>query len=296
MTTTVHDIELTYQPNQSFGHRDMFANRLTVDSACWRYLIMALLAISLNGTCVTTVQAGETDVQEVGTAIVVKQDVVAILGEDKRDLQEGARLHRSESLETGDNSRAELKLDDDTKLAVGPNASIRIDDFFIAKSGGVTTIGVNFLKGTFRFITGSEKKESYRIETPSATIGVRGTVFDVYVDGTGDTLVLLHEGEVNICSRNNNCQQHSSVGRIVHATVAGVISAPIKFTQGLIPGLSVGTAFPFVGKALTIDPIRRLRSAALIEGTVTKPIRKAGRTVRTGARSVGRAVRKALRF
>lgn len=229
--------------------------------------------------------------REIGTAVVVKHDVIARLDDNNRDLAEGGRVHRTELLVTGDDALAEVKLDDDTKMAIGPNAELKLDDFVIGKSEGVTTIGVNFAKGTFRFITGSEKKEAYKIETPSATIGVRGTVFDVYVDGSGETLVLLHEGEVDICTRTNTCRRHNSVGRIVHATVAGVLSAPLKFTAGLIPGLGVKTAFPFVGRALRLDPLRRLRTSQIVEAPV-----KAGGVVTKGARSLGRKMRRALPF
>lgn len=230
---------------------------------------------------------------EIGTAVLIKREVVATLGDNKRDLQEGGRVHRTEYLQTGDEAQAELKLDDQTKLALGPNAGLKLDEFVIGKSGGVTTIGVNFVKGTFRFITGSQKRNAYKIETPSATIGVRGTVFDVYVDGSGDTLVLLHKGEVEICSRTRTCRRHNSVGRIIHATTAGMLSAPIKFYNGLIPGLTgVGTAFPFVGKALRVDPVKRLKAASI----VVQPVKKAGDTVTKGTRDVGRTIRKVVPF
>jgi hypothetical protein len=230
---------------------------------------------------------------EIGTAVLIKKEVVATLGDTKRDLREGLRVHRSEYLQTGEQAQAELKLDDQTKLALGPNAGLKLDEFVIGKSGGVTTIGVNFVKGTFRFITGSQKKDAYVIETPSATIGVRGTVFDVYVDGSGDTLVLLHQGEVNICSKTKNCRRHNSVGRIVHATTAGLLSAPIKFTNGLIPGLTgAGAAFPFVGKALRIDPVKRLGLNAI----VGDPVTKAGDAVKDGTRDIGRTIRKVIPF
>jgi hypothetical protein len=117
--------------------------------------------------------------------------------------------------------------------------------------------------------------------------------FDVYVDGSGDTLVLLHEGEVNICSRTRTCRRHNSVGRIIHASRAGILSAPIKFTEGLIPGVTgVGTVFPFVGKALRVDPVRRLRAAVIVDNPVTK----AGGAVTKGVGDVGRTVRKAPPF
>lgn len=242
---------------------------------------------------VTTLAAAPADAQEaapeIGTAVVIKRTVTAKLGEDQRKLNAGARVHRTEYLETGPEAQAELRLDDQTKLALGPNAGLKLDDFVIGQSQGVTTIGVNMVKGTFRFLTGSQDSKSYKIETPSATIGVRGTVFDVYVDGKGDTLVLLHEGEVDICSKTQTCRRHNSKGRIVHTTLGGLVSEPLRFTAKLIPGLSsVGRAFPFVGRTLQIDPVRRLKTADIID-PVAKPVGQA-------VDSVGRAVRRALPF
>jgi hypothetical protein len=121
-------------------------------------------------------------------------------------------------------------------------------------------------------------------------------VFDVYVDASGDTLVLLHEGEVQICSSTQSCRRHNSVGRIVHATVAGVVSLPIKFSAQLIPGLSsVERAFPFVGRPLIIDPIRRLKTADIVE-PLAKPAARAAGELQKGTESVGRTVRKMLPF
>jgi hypothetical protein len=240
----------------------------------WLVLSAVLSAFSIAG-------ARAQDALEIGTAVLIKKDVLATLGDNKRDLREGLRVHRNEYLQTGDKAQAELRLDDQTKLALGPNAGLKLDEFVIGKSGGTTTIGVNFVKGTFRFITGSQKKDAYVIETPSATIGVRGTVFDVYVDRSGDTLVLLHQGEVNICSKTRNCRRHNSIGRIIHATSAGILSAPLKFSDKLIPGLvGVGAAFPFVGKALRIDPVKRLGTAAIVDNPIAKGTRDVGRTIR----------------
>jgi hypothetical protein len=251
-----------------------------------------VFAFCISSASLSAYAAGEDASPEIGTAVTIKREVVATLGEEKRNLAEGGRVRRSEYLQTGEGAEAELKLDDQTKLALGPNAGLKLDDFVIGKSGGVTSVGVNFVKGTFRFITGSEKKDAYKIDTPSATIGVRGTVFDVYVDGNGDTLVLLQEGEVDICTKAHTCRRHNSVGRIIHATIGGVLSEPLKFSKNLMPGLAVGTAFPFLGKTLRIDPLRRLRTADIVEN----PAGKAGRAITNGAGSIGRAFRRAIPF
>ena len=40
---------------------------------------------------------------------------------------------------------------------------------------------VNLAKGVFRFTTGALDKKAYQITTPTAAIGVRGTVLDIGV-------------------------------------------------------------------------------------------------------------------
>ena len=50
-------------------------------------------------------------------------------------------------------------------------------------------------------------------------MGIRGTVLDIYVARNGETLVLLHEGEVEICSVKGVCRIHNTIGRIIHTTV-----------------------------------------------------------------------------
>jgi hypothetical protein len=202
---------------------------------------------------------------EVGTTVLIKKHVTGTLGSQQRVLETGFRVYRNELLQTGTNAQAELKLDDDTKLALGPNAELRLDEFVVATSDDVKTITLRFIKGTFRFITGSNTSESYKLETPSATIGVRGTVFDLCITPSGDTLVLLHQGEVEICSQTRTCRRHKDEGRIVRATTLGTVSESLKWTTGLVPGVDVTHAFPFVGHRLAIDPVRRLTHSAIID-------------------------------
>lgn len=266
--------------------------------AGWRLLVCGTIVVfSMLGSAPDT-RAAETatGAQQVGTTVAVRRRLTGTIGTSKRRLRKGARVHLDETLETSRKGRAEFRLDDETKLALGPRARLKLDNFAVGGSDGIATVTLNFITGTFRFITGSRKSESYRIETPSATIGIRGTVFDVYVDRRGDTLVLLHEGEVEICSRTRRCTRHTSVGQIIHATLAGALSLPLKFTRALIPGVTVGRAFPFVGRRLLVDPVRRLRRADIIDKAVTRPVRRTGRAIQRGTRDVGRSIRKLSPF
>ena len=240
---------------------------------------------SARAACVLTllalapVVAAETGAAEpeVGTTVLVKEKVTGKLGTDERRLEAGSRVHRNELLQTGPKAQAELKLDDNTKLALGPDAELRLDEYAVAAGDDTKTIALKLLKGTFRFLTGSNASESYKIDTPSATIGVRGTILDVYIGPGGDTFVLLHQGEVEVCSRARTCRRHRDVGRVVQATVPGVVSQPMKWTASLVPGVGVVQAFPFVGKRLAIDPVRRLTHGAITDGVGT--IERGGKTI-----------------
>jgi hypothetical protein len=240
---------------------------LRADSRAGRALALAswICASALVATAGAMAADNGPSEPEVGTTVLIKKRVTGTLGSEERLLQTGFRVYRNELLQTSANAQAELKLDDDTKLALGPNAELRLDEFAVASSNDVKSVTLKFLKGTFRFITGSNASESYKLETPSATIGVRGTVFDICLTPSGDTLVLLHEGEVEICSRNRTCHRHKDPGRIMRATMLGAVSESLKWSTGLVPGLDVGHAFPFVGHKLAIDPVRRLTHSAIID-------------------------------
>ena len=231
--------------------------------------------------------------KEVGTTIAVKRRLTGLNGDVKRRLRKGARVHRDEILQTSRKGRAEFKLDDETKLALGANARLKLDEFVLGQTqDGIATIALNFITGSFRFITGKQDSKAYRIETPTVTMGIRGTVLDIYVARSGETLVLLHEGEVEICSKTNVCRIHNTIGHIIHTTIAGVVSAPLKFSRKLIRGVSVGRAFPFVGRRLLVDPVRRLRRADII----VPPVKRAGKAVRDGTRTIRRTIKRISPF
>lgn len=92
---------------------------------------------------------------------------------------------------------------DGAKLVVGPGASIVVDNF-VHGGGGAKKILLKATKGAFRFISGNSGSHAYSIVTPTATIGIRGTLFDFTVQG-GRTYLTLLRGEVRLCG-GGQCQ------------------------------------------------------------------------------------------
>src|SRR5262245_7813046 len=159
--------------------------------------------------------------RNIGTAVEITNQVTATeQKEAKRRLAKRDPVRELEVLETARNSNGEFILADDTKLALGPNARLALDKFVYDPNktvGGQVT--VNFAKGAFRFITGNSDKEAYEIKTPTASLGVRGTLFDGYVADNGAMVVLLHEGGVNVCT--TNCLLHNKPKQLVYVTNDG---------------------------------------------------------------------------
>jgi hypothetical protein len=111
----------------------------------------------------------------------------------------------------GANSNAQIELVDGTKLVVGPKSSLVIDQFLLKDNKRAEKIAFRALRGTYRFISGKSPKSAYKITTAHATIGIRGTGFDVWVKGKTGVVVLrgavrmggLQAGTVDV---NSGCQ------------------------------------------------------------------------------------------
>ncbi len=99
-----------------------------------------------------------------------------------RGLRSGDTVFVGEQLQAGANGEAVLRMKDGGYLAVRPGAQFRVEDFAADKSSN-DRMSVRLMQGGLRFITGWIAKlnpSGYRVRTPSATIGVRGTDHEAY--------------------------------------------------------------------------------------------------------------------
>jgi hypothetical protein len=216
--------------------------------------------------------------QPVGSALVVVNLVTAEFNRDTRTLQQGDRVHQDETIEVGLDGSSELKLDDETKLALGPGSHLTLDKFVYDPDKAKGSIVLDLVKGTFRFMTGVAEKPTYVIKTPAAAITVRGTIFDVYVQDDGVSWLLLLEGAVQICNQRGQCRLHDQPGKLIRITGDGDVGSPVKWAS--LPGndsVPFDDAFPFVAKSPGIDPTPVFTRDAILLGTVPeadKPKRK----------------------
>lgn len=135
--------------------------------------------------------------QNIGSTALARNDVKR---EGAGAITAGDAVFLNEIVRTGEDSAARLLFLDQTSLAVGPVARVVLDRFVYDPSPNAQAMSVNLAKGAFRFTTGVLDKKAYSIGTPTASIGVRGTVLDLDVT-PGRSRVTLIEGRALVCPR-----------------------------------------------------------------------------------------------
>ncbi len=203
--------------------------------------------------------------EPIGAAVVVVNQVTAALDADTRTLQSGNGVHQNELIEVATDASSELKLNDETKMALGPGAKLKLDKFVYDAEQTKGDIAVNLVKGAFRFVTGVAAKPSYVVRVPQASITVRGTIFDVFVqDDIGVSWLLLHEGAVQVCNDNGKCQVVDKPGELLRISNGGDVEPPARWTK-LKQKTSFDDAFPFVDKKPQESPPVLTREAIFID-------------------------------
>ncbi|QNK69580.1 FecR domain-containing protein [Variovorax sp. PAMC26660] len=103
-----------------------------------------------------------------------------------RPANPGDALGAVDRIVTGPDSSAAVVLRDDTTLVVGPSSRLDLKEFHFDGTTHEGGMLVSLLRGSMRMITGLIGKtnpDAVRVETQTATIGIRGTDFIVQADG-----------------------------------------------------------------------------------------------------------------
>ena len=136
----------------------------------------------------------------IGNTELARNSVTQIVSAGSTPIQIGDDVFANERVKTGQDSAAKFVFSDSTNLALGPSSTVALDRFVYKGETSYAKAAVNFTAGAFRFTTGGSDKGAYQLRTSTATIGVRGTQFDLSVRN-GVTKLTLLEGEIVVCPR-----------------------------------------------------------------------------------------------
>jgi hypothetical protein len=136
---------------------------------------------------------GSVTIEHAG-AMVVQANVSGQAGQTKV----GDLIYLGDVVQTGADGRLGINFADGTAFNLSGNARMVLNEFVYEPNGKSNSTLFNLAKGTFTFVAGDiAKTGDMKIETPVATMGIRGTTPRVEIsdDGTVKFSTLIEEGK-----------------------------------------------------------------------------------------------------
>ncbi len=229
---------------------------------------LAFLALAVGMLLCAAMPAVAAPGDDIGATVRIVNLVTGAYAEDKRNLDTGDSVRQDELIEVSDDGIGEIRLRDDTELALGPGARLLLDEFVYNPDIAGGAIVLNLVRGAFRFVTGIAAKPAYVIRTPTAAITVRGTIFDMYIEDSGISWLLLLEGGIEACSEQGQCTELDEPGKLVRITPDGFVSEPLIWADLPTGDLPFETAFPFIVTPPQIDPDPIFTPDEIVDGSI----------------------------
>ena len=133
----------------------------------------------------------------VGKVEFTTSGAYATNGGQQRSLTKGMEINQGDTIIT-EAGRTQIRFSDGGYISLQPNTEFKVDEYsYEGKTDGSEKGFFSLVKGGLRAITGAVgrvNKTAYRVNTPVATIGIRGTEFLAQFDGR--LLVKVGDGAV----------------------------------------------------------------------------------------------------
>src|ERR1700731_2421065 len=166
--------------------------------------------------------------QRVGVNSAVNPDATGIPpGAAPRRLVLGQEVVFNERITTGPEGQTQVLFVDQSTMTVGPRSELVIDEFVYDPNAGTGKLAASLTRGVFRFVGGklSKQDNAVTMQTPSATIGIRGGLILVDLSPDGQLQVIFGYGAgVTVTGLNGLAQTITRPG--FQVTVAGRGAAP----------------------------------------------------------------------
>ena len=116
---------------------------------------------------------------------VLQGTAFTIQGDDRVALTVGQAIGRNDVVETASGTVG-LTFRDGTRISIGPNSRIAFKRYEFSPDEGKLAFLVRIVRGTMLYISGVIAKlapDAVKVETPVATVVVRGTRFVAKIEG-----------------------------------------------------------------------------------------------------------------
>ncbi len=183
----------------------------------------------------------------IGDATSVQNQVEGIVNRKAQPISPGGSVFQNERVHTGDASQTTLVFLDNTHFGIGPKSEATIDQFVYNPDRGTGKVQIEASRGVFQFVTGSQDKKDYEIVTPSGTIHVKGTEFQLLV-ARGYMVVALESGALSITTNKGRAVALDQPGTSLTVHSDGRVDGPTRWAGPITT--YAGAPFPYFGSSV----------------------------------------------
>lgn len=155
------------------------------------------------------VKASGTVTVEHANAVIVQANLPAAGGGGQSKV--GDPVYKGDVVQTGADGKVGITFNDGTAFNLSSNARMVLNEFVYDPNGKSNSTLFSLTKGTFTFIAGKVAKTGdMKIDTPVATMGIRGTTPHVEIsdDGTVKFSTLVEENKKSVMERRGNTEEN----------------------------------------------------------------------------------------
>lgn len=196
-----------------------------------RKTILAITIIALIAFIAAPVFAqGVVQMKATVTKLQGEVSVIKAGSDVAEPLKPGAVLGSGDKIETKDNGKLQIKIDNGNTLNMCPNSQIILSSMTSDPATGDYENLMEAKYGTIRahVVAKVKGKSAFKIKTPTAISGARGTFFYLVVTGT-ETRVFVTDGSVDFSNPTTGDTFVVVEGMAALSTATGV-SEPIELT------------------------------------------------------------------
>jgi len=132
--------------------------------------------------------------------VVVQANVAGQAGQTKV----GDLVYLGDVVQTGADGRLGINFADGSSFNLSSNARMALNEFVYDPNGKSNSTMFNLTRGTFTFVAGNiAKSGDMKVDTPVATMGIRGTTPRVEIsdDGTVKFSTLIEDGKSKLSKK-----------------------------------------------------------------------------------------------
>ncbi len=153
---------------------------------------------------------------EAGKALLTVGSVFSVRDAGKVILKRRSLVLEKDEVHVGNGSRAQLRMIDSALISLQENSVLHIKKYQYKQGGQGNSAFLELLSGGLRTITGAigkDNKKAYELRTPLATIGIRGTDYEVEIVPNG-MYVAVWDGVIHLRSLlRNGCSMELGKSR-----------------------------------------------------------------------------------